>query len=224
MDTFVDDIIRDGVAVVPVLDERETTLFRDAFIAAEKQFPEFLHTAAAEQLPYVMGGFGAYASASSFHNAYVRTLRIYTAKTMVTFFKKLAKRMDTSNPIRENTSMDPEGKWYFQPLFDRMCKRHKGSSVSSESPHRDLNPQIVTPIPPGIDQFLPAQYDYAFGGWLNLDERGRDQFFTCVKKTHRDHVTLKKKRGAESGFATEEPKEVVADRIIVPPGQTVIFF
>jgi hypothetical protein len=225
----VEEMINDGVTVLPLLTETETTLFRESFIAAQKAFPEFLHDNKAEKLPFTMGGFGAYGNPSSFHNGYIRTLRLYTALPMLRFFRELKDRLgELSNtddyPIREETPIKKDGKWYFQMLFDRMCMRPKGSSISAESPHRDLNPQLVTKINDKSDKYLPSPYDYVFGGWINLDSRGRDQKFTCVKGTHKDYITLKKNTRAESGFATEEPSKVKHDTVIVPPGHIVVFF
>lgn len=78
----------DGVTVIPIMEQTETDLFRRAF--QECSFPEFEpHTATQ---PYVMGAFGAYGNPSSFHNPYIRTLRMRMAAPMIDFFSGVKER------------------------------------------------------------------------------------------------------------------------------------
>lgn len=207
-------LIRDGVVVVPVLDQKTTDVFREAFDSVRHNFPEFMHTDDANGLPEVMGGFGAYGNPASFHNPFVRTLRMVIAEPVIEFFRNVVTDLD--DPV-------VGGRWHLEMLFDRMCRRPKDSSTTAESAHRDLNPQTVEKIE-GTDTYRPKANDYCFGGWIDLDQHGRDQTFTCVLGTHRDAVMMKKKSGAESGFATQERITGDITRVTVPPGHLVIFF
>jgi hypothetical protein len=229
MNAYVRKIIEDGVVVMPLLDERETDLFRAAFQRTQLEFPEYKQTAHARELPYVFGGFGAYGNPSSFHNQYIRTLRLYTAEKMIRFFGALARAFNVDNPIDGPTLQ--HGRWVFEMLFDRMCLRPQGSKTSKESAHRDLNPQTIMPTGrtvrvPNKDtttaEFKPKAHDYCFGGWINMDDGDHDQIFSCVKGTHTDDVTMT--RLSRSGFATNEDLRGEVVEVRVPPGHIVVFF
>ena len=133
-------LIEKGVVVFPILSEEETNIFRTAFQRVRGEFPEFVKNT--EDIPFVMGGFGAYGNPASFHNGYIRYLRLFTAPIMSEFFGHVAQELDRSNPVQEPPQ---EGQWYLEHLFDRMCCRPAGSSISAESAHRDLNPQTAIP-------------------------------------------------------------------------------
>lgn len=216
MDVEASTLVRDGVVVLRVMDQRTTDLFRQAFEHTRLAFPEFLGTEEARALPEVMGGFGAYGNPSSFHNPYIRTLRLVTAETVVGFFRRVAGLVDLDPPPEAG------GAWHLEMLFDRMCRRPNGTSTSAEAPHRDLNPQTVETCGDGV--FKPRSHDYCFGGWINLDPAGCDQTFTCVKGTHRDPILMHKTAGSESGFTTQEQLTGDVSHVRVPPGHMVVFF
>lgn len=231
----VTDLLEKGVCVFPVLTPDQTTLFRNAFQQVQTEFPEFRHTVEASSLPYVLGGFGAYGNPSSFHNGYIRSLRLLTAEPMIRLFQAVACTMESVTII--DPLPPPPGRWYFEQLFDRMCCRPKGSSTSPESVHRDLNPQTVIPtgtlvhipaqnkknkVPLQKERYIPRPWDYCFGGWINLDEEG-DQYFSCVLGSHKHPITMFKGT-SESGFDTRESLTGPIHRISVPSGHAVIFF
>lgn len=237
MDRNVQDILSNGVTVFPLLSEKQTKSYREAFINARARFPEFLHTPDAQQIPDVMGGFGAYGNPSSFHNGYIRHLRLATAPLMVDFFGRVARKMDVHNPL-DAQETSPGGDWFLEHLFDRMCCRPKGSSVSAETAHRDLNPQTLVPTEEMIEvvqrrkgaeirvprqKHIPRPWDYCFGGWINLDS-SEMQSFACVEGTHADQIAIVKKHGAESGFDTHEQLRGRVTHYDVPPSHAVVFF
>ena len=227
MQDYAQQLVDDGVTTMPILSEKERKLFRGAFIKARENFPEYIHTPEADSLPFVLGGFGAYGNPSSFHNGYIRTLRLYTAKPMILFFSQVIQQLETKNNLQQ---------WFLEQLFDRMCCRKTGSSTSAESVHRDLNPQTAVPTEETIKTtkkkngktvevdtkiFVPRESDYCFGGWINLDET--DQRFSCVLGSHTDQIVMTK-GNTESGFATNERLERPITVIRVPPGHIVVFF
>lgn len=233
-------LVRQGVTVIPLLrNGEETAAFREAFQRAEADFPEYLRTPEAAEWPYVMGGFGAYGNPSSFHNGYVRSLRIISAHTTVPFFRHVAAELDADNPIDRpgEDAEDGNGEWFLEHLFDRMSHRKAGTSIMAETAHRDLNPQTavatgetvaVTRRKSGqevtvhVATFRPKARDYCFGGWLNLDN-DRTQHFSCVLGSHADPIVMTRSH-TESGFDTHEPLHGPVTRIDVPPGHMVIFF
>ncbi|NDE18368.1 hypothetical protein EBZ80_25980, partial [bacterium] len=201
-------LIDDGITVFPIFHRPEhTTLFRNAFRQCMTEFPEFRHDEAANELPFVMGGFGAFGHPSSFHNGYIRTLRLLTAPTMRQLFRHVAEQLEgNGNPLETKTG---NGDWFLEHLFDRMALRPAHTSITAESAHRDLNPQ--TAIPTGetiqvtrgqktvhVPTFTPRPWDYCFGGWINLDSVGT-QSFSCVPGSHKMTIIMTKGK-TESGF------------------------
>lgn len=108
--------MRDGVAIIPIFDQDQTTFYRHSF--RDMEFPEFI----GKPNQYVMGGFGAYGNPASFHNPIVREMRRH------------------AYPIVKNFLMRhfPDG-YYLEQLFDRMCVRRAGTSTTRESWHRDIS-------------------------------------------------------------------------------------
>lgn len=230
------DLIEDGITVFPIFNHMEhTTLFREAFQRAMSEFPEFQHTPEADELPFVMGGFGAFGNPASFHNGYIRTLRLVTAPTMRTLFRSVVEELDRNgNPLETEEGC---GDWFFENLFDRMALRPAGSSITAESAHRDLNPQTVIPtgetievthtrkdttVTQRVPTFRPTPWDYCFGGWINLDSTGA-QSFSCVPGSHKMPIIMTKGK-TESGFDTHEPLHGKVQHFQVPPGHAVVFF
>lgn len=223
MENYAETLWRDGVVVLPLLTQEQTTLFREAFKKARSEFPEFKSDTSS--LPYVMGGFGAYGNPASFHNGYIRSLRLMTAEPMIQFFRSVIHLLKETGE---------KGEWYLEHLFDRMCCRPMHSSTSAESVHRDLNPQTAIATDKTIKiakkkgdvhvtAYTPRSSDYCFGGWINLDEANEIQRFSCVIGSHRDEI-LMIKGPTESGFDTREKLTRDVTIVHVPSGHAIVFF
>lgn len=197
---------RDGAIVIPIMDQKETDLFRRVFQECQQRFPEFEQPAVA---PFVMGAFGAYGNPSSFHNPFIRTLRMRMAAPMITFFGDMCRQRDGDD-------------WRLEMLFDRMCVRRCGTTIAGEAWHRDLNPAIMEAV--GDDEFRPRADDEIYGGFINLDEAGRYQYFECIPGSHLDPISATRSRRSESGFQTETNPNNRPSRVYkIPPGHLLIF-
>jgi len=142
----------DGYVVIPVMDAHMIRIFREAFICSMTAFPEFLRHPddpmrtmdgrmfGEKDSNHVMGGFGAFGNPASFHNPFVRNIRIFLRHAVIGLFRDL---------VRDGELMEQ--------LFDRMCLRPAGTSTTREQWHRDLNPTAL-------------DGDVVFGGWINLDD------------------------------------------------------
>lgn len=137
------------VIVCKVLEASELASERLRFDNATRTFPEFTFNSPDD--PLVLGAFGALGNPASFHNVWVRRMRLTLHPFGV-------------NAIR--TTMAPDEK--IHQLFDRMCIRRPSTEYKGETWHRD--------ICKGLPGLLPS--DRIWGGWLNLDDV--DQHFTCV--------------------------------------------
>jgi len=202
-------LLEDGVVVLPLLGQAEVDLFRRALQECQQQFPEFETPA---EMPLVMGAFGAYANPSSFHNPFIRTLRMRTAAPMIRFFAEVCSQR-----------RDPTG-WRLEMLFDRTCVRRRGTVIAGETWHRDLNPAIMVPDADDPEIFRPRSDDEVYGGFLNLDEAGRSQLFECIPGSHLDEITARRANGTESGFHAEVlPRDRTSRVYEIPPGHLIIF-
>jgi hypothetical protein len=142
----VEFLLENDYVVLPVFTEDETPLLRRQMLEVIQAAPEF------EDYSYmrVLGGFGAQATASSFHHPKARALRVQMAKRTREFARELAQAT---------------GHARVEELMDRLAIRLPGTSVSSEAAHRDCAPL-------GKEQME----DVIYGGWLNLEEEA--QHFT----------------------------------------------
>ena len=140
-------LLKDGAVVIPThLTERAAAL-RDVqaeMWAAMLSFPEF-----ATQPPkqegtnrYVFGGFAALGNPASFHNEFVRKMRLFATATTCPLWKSARKHFGT--------------KFKLEQLIDRMMFRPKGASPTKESWHRDNAPKAKAG-------------DRLFGGFWNFD-------------------------------------------------------
>jgi hypothetical protein len=107
---------RDGVLVLPLISPDELPDINQRFWMTLREFPEYI----AEPEYYVLEAFGALGNPSSFHNLYVRELR-----------------MKAYLALRDVLEPDAHGR-HLQTLFDRMCIRYKGRIMKAESWHRDM--------------------------------------------------------------------------------------
>ncbi len=154
---MAEQLIKDGVAVVPLFTPAEVIDWNARLLAELKVFPEYVDAEHASKL--VDGGFGALANPGSFHNPTVRALRMEINKRTRAFFGVVSAQLHPSDAEQ----------WKIEQLVDRLALRPKGSSTSSESWHRDQSPTK----------------DAVFGGWVNLDS-DRLQYFSCNPRTHHE--------------------------------------
>jgi len=204
-----DSLIRSGVTTVKVFDETDIPRIQEDFKNVLRQFPEYKRNvnnpnlnSVGNTLVYVLGGFAALGNPSSFHNEFVRNLRIRTRRAVTPLFRSIIKN-NPNIPVRDETGLEM--------LIDRMMYRLESQAPSAESWHRDVAPsdKIET-------------HDEIYGGWLNLDTKS--QFLSCIPGSHLG-ISLKK---LKKGFASV-PKEHIGQvdkykiRYEIPPGHIVIF-
>lgn len=133
----------------------------------------------------VLGGFGALGNPSSFHHPDIRFIRRYIYDFMKPKFEKIY------------------GNYKIEMLFDRLCIRVKGRSISKEQWHRDVCP-------------TKEDSDVVLGGWINLGPVS--QFFSGVPKTHRDST---EGEGFHRTQLSPKDKPVLYE---VKPGQIILFY
>ena len=175
-------LLRDGYVVARVYSPAATREMQSNFVEACKSFPEFVPGAT----HYVGGSFGAFGTPGSFHNPFVRELRFTVMAELLPIFEEL---------------VHLSGKQYVMQCFDRMCIRRKGTTMPSESPHRDESPMAGLTI----------------GGWLAVKE---DQQFRCSPGSHGD--------GSGRGFQKLTPEEAAEYKskmstVRVPVGSVLLF-
>ena len=109
-----------GIHILRVFDENILQQLRNEFLEECKQFQEFT-----TNNKFVLGGFGAIGVASSFHNLFIRKIRLKTYKT-----------------IKDKLHIVHNGK-NIEMFFDRMMYRPKVAQPTKELWHRDLTPNSL---------------------------------------------------------------------------------
>lgn len=111
----------------------------------------------------VMGGFAALGTASSFHNTFVRWMRMLVHTDGFELFRALVQ-------LPEFVERYPHASTYkLEQLIDRLLIRAAGDTASAEAWHRDSSPE-AKPL------------DLIFGGFLNFSQHA--QHFSCQLKSH----------------------------------------
>mgnify|MGYP001240746973 FL=1 len=131
---------QDGFIVLEpdwMMDPKKRELIRREFLETLAAMPEFKPGAKT----FVMGGFSALGNPSSFHNPWVRGMRL----------DAMGEVLGIMEAIR------PDDRYRLEQLFDRMMFRPSGVSATAESWHRD-------------EAALAHPTDLIFGGWWNLDD------------------------------------------------------
>ena len=145
------------------------------------------------------GGFAALNHPSSFHNQFVRSLRMRAHGEVV--FRDLFGMMAEGGANSGST--------HLEQVVDRMMIRRSGQSPTAEAWHRD----VAVGTRPG---------DRVFGGWINLNSF--NQQFSCVLGSAHEA----RDPDSPVGFATIPSKdhpEIVArsSKVIIPPGHLIVF-
>lgn len=187
-----EELLKHGVVVLPVMDNAELAYRQQQFKDELLNFREYKNPTLSNI--YVYGGFGALGNPSSFHNPFVRELRLRMMKEARILFAQLEHSAGSHRQLEQ--------------LFDRMAIRRKGTSTTGESWHRDVTPNL-------------PQGDDIFGGWINLD-LNRIQYFSCVPGTHMDHCSKSGFATIDSSEMDkyQKTKKIIA----VPPGHWIIFY
>jgi hypothetical protein len=196
------NILRNGFAIYPMIPPEKLPTVRKEFEKVLMTYTTFHDTKKFESmwLPgkgrYSMGGFGALGTPESFHNSISAKFR--------------RDDYDVTFPILGTLSLElDDGHDFIYKRFDRQQIKVVGSSVSSETLHRDEGPC--------------EKGDLKFGGWLNLDSK--PQKFNCIPGSHPDPGMDRSSRGfykpseEETSFAKKHMTS-----LIIPPGCRIILF
>jgi hypothetical protein len=154
--------------------------------------PEYNQTAEVQtEFRYSKTGFGALATASSFHNPFVRSLRLLAFQRLLPVFQAFDKICQKGiytegggkvHGLRERqksedgTTLVPR---MFHELIDRMLVRVSGHTVPEESWHQDMS--------------YAVDGDSVFGGWIAFT----DQKFSVNPGSHNLDIC-----NSNGGFAT----------------------
>ena len=109
------------IHTVKIFEEFELDKLRIEFLNECKQFQEFETTINSK---FVLGGFGALGNPSSFHNMFVRKIRLIVYEKTKELFKTVYNDKN------------------IEVFFDRMLFRKAGESPSRENWHRDITPNL----------------------------------------------------------------------------------
>lgn len=177
----LESFIRIGVTTLPVISKEDLPSIRKEFDETLENFPEYIRNPDSE-LVYVLGGFSALGNPASFHNTFVRKLRLMCWTKAIKLFHTMIKRYYDTN-LKDNYKVEL--------LYDRMMYRKAGQKAVAEAWHRDVMPS---------DLIMPR--DEIYGGWINLDST--DQYFSCIPGSHLGII----QRDIPHGFDTMKKREV----------------
>jgi hypothetical protein len=149
---------------------------------------------------FVGGGFAALNNPSSFHNQFVRSLRMHVHGMAI---------------FRDLFGMGPggnnEGATHLEQVIDRMLIRQTDQSPGEDFWHRDIalgtNPN-----------------DRVFGGWVNLNNT--EQAFSCVPgSSAEERVHTPNDPFGFAKIAEDDHYKCVARsyKVMIPPGHMIVF-
>jgi hypothetical protein len=208
----IESLIKNGYMLVKVLETSDLQSYQTNFLNTIESFPEYKRNPTSKSIGengfpilYTLGGFAAFGNPASFHNNFVRNLRINCRNAVVPIFKRIL----TSFGGHYGSPNKQEFK--FEMLIDRMMYRYESMSPSAESWHRDVMP---------ANRILDD--DELYGGWINLDNQ--PQFFSCILGSH---LNIKQKEVLQ-GFdaAPLEYKKILSNKkslVEIPPGYMIVF-
>ena len=173
-----EDLNTHGFVVIKLLTDDELDVLRNQFESTLYTLPEYNQTAEVKsESRYSKTGFGALATASSFHNPFVRYLRLLAFQRLLPVFRAFdricqkgiyTKGNGKVHGLRERQKNE-DGTFVprmFHELFDRMLVRVHGHTVPAESWHQDVS--------------YAVDGDTIFGGWIAFT----DQKFNVNPGTH----------------------------------------
>ena len=145
------------------------------------------------------GGFAALNHPSSFHNQFVRSLRMRAHGEVV--FRDLFGMNNNNGANRGST--------HLEQVVDRMMVRRSHQTPTAEAWHRDV--AVGT-----------RSGDRVFGGWINLNSY--DQKFSCVLGSAQETRDPNDPVGFAKVYEKDYP-EIVArsSKVVVPPGHMIVF-
>lgn len=141
---------------------------------------------------FVLGAFGALGNPSSYHHPNIRKFKFQIYGTVMAFF-------DIIYP-----------KSYLTMLPDRFCIRRDGTTLTSESFHRDRSCNLIN------------EDERVYGGWVNLDST--PQSFSCIPGSHKSDNINKAAEGFEK--FDKDMQHILSnskESVIIPPGHILIF-
>lgn len=191
---YVDHMEEYGYTVIPISWMTPNILknIRIDMMNTIKKFPEYKP----DTKMWVMGGFSAFCNPASFHNPFVRVMRMCAMKEMIPFFKEYI-----------NILPNPK-QWKLEQIIDRLLYRPAGISATAESWHRD-------------EASLAHDTDKILGGWWNFDDTS--QYFSCVPGTHkgiRGHAGFAPIKDKKEKELYNKNKV----KVEIPPGHIMIFY
>eukprot|EP01036_Dinobryon_divergens_P026696 gene26695-35373_t len=213
-----DDLNTHGFVIIKFLADDELAVLRNQFEATLHTLPEYNQTAEVKsESRYSKTGFGALATASSFHNPFVRYLRLLAFKRLLPVFQAFDKICKQGiftkgngkvHGLRERQKED-DGSFVprmFHGLVDRMLVRVHGHTVPAESWHQDVS--------------YAVNGDTIFGGWIAFT----DQKISINPGTH--HID---KCHSSGGFSpikkgSEQYERCIQQRLVsdIPAGHILL--
>lgn len=145
---------------------------------------------------FVLGGYAGLGNPASFHNPFIRDLRMNVMKIMIPVFSEYVAQLPTP------------AEWNLEHIAHRLMYRKQGMSASKESWHRDETPSA-------------KESDKTFGGWWNLDDTS--QFFSCVPGTHKEVRGHSGFAGIKDK-AEKARYSAIKRKVEIPPGHILLFY
>jgi hypothetical protein len=208
-----------GFAVIPASSSYNAKRSIDQFNKTIDGFKEFTDEHSYKDIS-VMGGFAAFGNASSFHNDYVRKLRVACYKKTKPILRLYLRTVcDKPENARQTRNIE---KFRMEQMLNRMLQRIPGKTkpVTKEAWHRDeMEAGSMADV-----SVAGEVGDVSIGGWINLGDT--NQSFHCISGSQLEF------RGGNSGFGPIKPAEmrrIVGDskykptKVGIPPGSILLF-
>lgn len=230
--TNMQEFMRVGATALPLIPKEKLKDYQTAFMNTLRHFPEYKRSSTdrdktpdGKAISYVAGGFAAFGNPASFHNPFVRNLRIKAYKVVREFLYDYF-----SSLYREQLDY-VDKKLKFEMLFDRMMYRRAGQKGPDEAWHRDVMKTF---------QIMPE--DEIYGGWINIDSK--PQYFSFIPGSHLTFISYELQDGfaeiekALTNYKDDNKKQILTKdeikdimkkvstskyMIEVPPGHIIIF-